>query len=183
VDASKSRLLADPVTLEDHAQGRFDADVTLVQYGDYECPDTRIALHSVHALLREFQDQLLFVFRHFPLVEIHPPARWAAAAAEAAAAQGEFWRMHEHLFQHQHALTSDDLHQYAMVLGLDLARFDPDRVSSEVAARIERDVASGARHGIEGTPTFYINRVRHTTSFDVTNLRLSIMAAARRSNG
>jgi protein-disulfide isomerase len=93
--------LASPVTSDDHVQGPVDAEVTLLQYGDYECPYTRMSRHSIHTLQREYPDSLRFVYRHFPLDEIHPHARAAAAAAEAAEAQGQFWVMHEHLFEHQ----------------------------------------------------------------------------------
>src|SRR6516225_5557121 len=101
--------LATPITEDDHVQGHADSAVTLVQYGDYECPYTRLSRLSVHRLQREFSGRLQFVFRHFPLEEIHPHARAAAAAAEAAGAQGEFWKMHEYLFQHQKALEAKDL--------------------------------------------------------------------------
>src|SRR5882762_10433381 len=111
--------LATPVAAEDHVQGTADAEVTLLQYGDYECPYTRMSRHSIHALQREYPDKLRFVFRHFPLDEIHPHARAAATAAEAASAQGQFWVMHEHLFEHQKALEDHDLHQYAMDVGLE----------------------------------------------------------------
>src|SRR6266567_7138770 len=161
--------LAAPVTHEDHAQGRQDAAaVTLLQYGDYECPYTRLSRHSVNALQREFPDTLRFVFRHFPLAEIHPHARAAAFAAEAAGRQADFWAMHEYLFEHQHALEDADLHQYALDLGLDPVGFDRDRTSPEVARRIDRDRASGEptlrgvdSAGVMGTPTFYVNGVRH----------------------
>src|SRR6476659_4248256 len=96
--------LASPITDEDHVHGQANAAIRLVQYGDYECPYTRLSLHSVHQLRREFPDSLRFVFRHFPLEGIHPHARAAASAAEAAAAQTDFWTMHEYLFEHQQAL-------------------------------------------------------------------------------
>src|SRR5437588_2220809 len=105
--------LATPVIADDHVQGPAEAEVTLVQYGDYECPYTRMSRHSIHALQGELRDRLRFVFRHFPLEAIHPHARAAATAAEAAAAQDQFWAMHEYLFEHQHALGERDLHQYA----------------------------------------------------------------------
>lgn len=168
--------LAAPIAADDHAQGPADAEITLVQYGDYECPYTRMSRHSVHTLQRELADKLRFVYRHFPLEEIHPHARAAATAAEAAHAQGQFWVMHEHLFEHQRALEDRDLHQYAIDLGLDPGRFERDRTSPEVATRIDRDLASGDRSGVEGTPTFYINGVRHDGSFDVDSLRTAIEA-------
>ena len=177
MDALQPARLATPVTLEDHAQGPPDAAVTLVQYGDYECPYTRMSRHSVHALQREYGDSLLFVFRHFPLEDIHPHARAAATAAEAASAQGDFWKMHEHLFAHQHALEEHDLHQYAIELGFDADQFERDRAARATADRIDRDLASGERSGVPGTPTFYINGLRHDGPFDVDSLRTAITAA------
>jgi NhaA family Na+:H+ antiporter len=168
--------LAAPVTSDDHVQGRADAEVTLLQYGDYECPYTRMSRHSIHTLQREYPDNLRFVFRHFPLEEIHPHARAASTAAEAADSQGQFWVMHEHLFEHQKALEDRDLHQYAIDLGLEPERFDRDRTSPEVARRIERDLASGERSGVQGTPTFYVNGLRHDGPFDVDTLRSAIVA-------
>ena len=161
-------------------QGPANAEVTLVQYGDYECPYTRMSRHSVHALQREYPDTLRFVFRHFPLQEIHPHARAAATAAEAAHAQGEFWAMHEYLFEHQKALEDDDLHQYAVDLGLTPEQFERDRTSPEVARRIERDQASGQRSGVQGTPTFFINGIRHDGSYDLDSLRSAITAQLTR---
>src|SRR5438105_12419476 len=108
--------LATPVTADDHVQGPAEAEVTLLQYGDYECPYTRLSRHSIHALQREFPDTLRFVYRHFPLIEIHPHARAAALAAEAAGAQVDFWSMHEFLFEHQQALEEADLQRYALDL-------------------------------------------------------------------
>jgi protein-disulfide isomerase len=166
------------VTSDDHAQGSPDALVTLVQYGDYECPYTRLSRHSVHALQREFPDRLRFVFRHFPLHEIHPHARAAAMAAEAAGAQTDFWTMHEYLFEHQKALEPADIQRYATELSLDSARFDRDRSSPQIAQRIERDIASGERSRVEGTPTFYVNGIRHEGGYDLESLRAAIVASA-----
>jgi protein-disulfide isomerase len=165
------------VDLEDHAEGRLDATITLVQYGDYECPFTRQSRNSVRILQRELGERLLFVFRHFPLEELHPHARAAAAAVEAAAAQGEFWTMHHYLFEHQQALETDQLRQYAVELGLDSDRFDRDRTSPEIAARIDRDLTSGWRSGVESTPAFFINGVRHDGTYVLESLRSAIVAA------
>ena len=171
--------LATPVTSDDHVQGPFDAELTLLQYGDYECPYTRMSRPSIHALQREYSDKLRFVFRHFPLEEIHPHARAAATAAEAADAQGRFWVMHEHLFEHQKALEDHHLHQYAIDLGLEPDLFERDRTSTDVGSRIDRDLASGERSGVLGTPTFYVNGVRHDGAFDVDSLRAAIAAALK----
>jgi protein-disulfide isomerase len=168
--------LATPVTSDDHVQGPVDAEVTLLQYGDYERPYTRMSRHSIHALQREYPDNLRFVFRHFPLSEIHPHARAAAEAAEAAGAQSDFWTMHEYLFEHQHALEDPNLHQYAIDLGIEPDRFDRDRSSPEVARRVDRDRTSGERSDVQGTPTFYVNGVRHEGPFDIDSLRSAIVA-------
>ena len=171
-----SAKLATAISAEDHAQGPTDAAITLVQYGDYECPYTRLSRHSVHQLQREFPDRLRFVFRHFPLAEIHPHARAASAAAEAAAQQTDFWTMHAYLFEHQQAFEDADLKRYAVELGLDSDRFARDRTSPEVATRIERDLASGERSGVPGTPTFYVNGIRHDGGYDLESLRSALLA-------
>lgn len=171
-----SATLATAISEEDHAQGPADAAITLVQYGDYECPYTPLSRHSVHQLQREFSDSLRFVFRHFPLEEIHPRARAASAAAEAAAQQTDFWTMHEYLFEHQNALEDADLSRYAVELGLDSDRFARDRTSPEVENRIDRDLASGEQSGVPGTPTFYVNGIRHDGGYDLESLRSAILA-------
>ena len=172
----RSAALASAITDEDHAQGPADAAITLAQYGDYECPYTRLSRHSVHQLQREFSDSLRFVFRHFPLEEIHPHARAASAAAEAAARQADFWTMHAYLFEHQQAFEDADLKRYAVELGLDSDRFARDRTSPEVETRIDRDLASGERSGVPGTPTFYVNGIRHDGGYDLESLRSAILA-------
>jgi len=171
-----SAKLATAISREDHAQGPADAAITLVQYGDYECPYTRLSGHGVHTLQREFSESLRFVFRHFPLDELHPHARTASAAAEAAAKQTDFWTMHEYLFEHQKALADADLKRYAVELGLDSDRFAHDRTSGDVENRIDRDVASGERSGVPGTPTFYVNGTRHDGGYDLESLRAAILA-------
>ena len=137
---------------------------------------TRLSRHSGHQLQREFPDSLRFVFRHFPLEEIHPHARAAAAAAEAAARQIDFWTMHDYLFEHQQALEDADLKRYAVELGLDSDRFARDRASPEVETRIDRDLASGERSGVPGTPAFYVNGIRHDGVYDLESLRSAILA-------
>ena len=169
--------LAEPVTGDDHAQGEAEAAVRLVQYGDYECPYTRLSRHAVHQLQREFPDSLRFVFRHFPLEEIHPHARAAALAAESAGAQTDFWTMHEYLFEHQQQLEDADLQRYALELGLDVDRFERERKSLEIGRRIDRDLDSGERSGVEGTPTFYVNGIRHEGGYDLESLRPAIAAS------
>ena len=166
-----------PVSEErDHVQGPADAAVTLVEYGDYECPYCGAAYPIVKEIQQRLGDRLRFVFRNFPITTAHPHAEHAAEAAEAAGAQGRFWEMHDYLFEHQQALQERDLHQYALDLGLHPNRFERDRTSPEVARRIDRDLASGERSGVEGTPTFYVNGVRYDAPFDVDSLRSAIVA-------
>jgi protein-disulfide isomerase len=167
-------------TLEEHAQGRFDAEITLVHYGDYACPHTRRSLLSVQVLKRELGDRLLYVFRHFPQQQIHPHARSAAAAAEAAAGQGEFWRMHELLFEHQTELDAGDLHKYAVAIGLDPDRFERDMTSPETSAQIDLSLAGGKRSGVRRTPAFLVNGRLHQGPYHVESLRTSVAEALER---
>jgi protein-disulfide isomerase len=145
----------------DHVRGGPDGPV-IVEYGDYECPYSRQAFRQIESLERRLGDAMRFAFRHFPLTEIHPHALAAAAAAEAAALQGQFWPMHELLFHRQKALEDGDLRRYAEELGLDVARFDRDRRGSAVLERIRRDVRSALATGeVAGTPTLFIGGVVH----------------------
>jgi protein-disulfide isomerase len=169
------------VTDGDHVQGPDDAPLTLVLYGDYECPYTRRSLSAVHAVQQRFGDQLRFVFRNFPLTEIHPHALQAAEAAEAAAAQGRFWEMHASLFAHQQALEEADLLQYARDLGLDTTRFEQDLATHAYLGSINGDVESGLRSGVQGTPTFFINGVLHTASWDQDSLAAVLQRAIAQS--
>jgi protein-disulfide isomerase len=162
--------LALPVGERDHAQGPADASVTLVEYGDYECPHCGKA----YPLLKEIQARLgvrlRFVYRNFPLRSLHPHAQQAAEAAEAAAAQGKFWEMHDYLFEHQRALEDKHLKQYAERLGLDGVRFAQDLVEHTYAQRVREDFTSGVRSGVNGTPTFFINGVRFDGAWDEPGL-------------
>src|SRR5215208_6089323 len=143
----------------DHVRGG-SAGRLIVEYGDYECPYSRQAFRAIERVESQLRDRVRFAFRHFPLVGIHPHALAAAAAAEAAALQGRFWEMHELLFHRQQALEDDDLPGYAVELDLDLERFEADRASAGVLARIRRDVESGLATGeVLGTPTLFIDGV------------------------
>ena len=142
----------------------------LLIYGDYECPYTRKALISVAQVRGELGDAFAYGFRNFPLTEIHPHALHAALAAEAADLQGRFWEMHDRLFQRQRALTDDDLAKHAADLGLDGDRFRGDFEERKGLTRIEADVKSGVRSGVEGTPTIFINGKPHGDAYDPTSL-------------
>ena len=150
----------------DHVQGIAAAPVTLVEYGDYECPYCGQAYPIVKDVQARMGEGLRFVFRNFPISTSHPHAERAAEAAEAAAAQGRFWEMHDLLYERQRHLTDDDLHAYAQELGLDVARFDEDLAGNLHADRVHEDFMSGVRSGVNGTPTFYINGVRHDDSYE-----------------
>jgi protein-disulfide isomerase len=150
----------------DHVRGEVGAPVIL-EYGDYECPYSRQAFRAIERVERELSGRVRFAFRHYPLTEIHPHALAASAAAEAAARHDRFWEMHTLLFHRQKALEEDNLRSYASELGLDLARFDRDRVDPELTARIERDVTSGEATGVvRGTPTLFIDGVLYQGGYD-----------------
>ena len=173
-----------PVGERDHAQGPGDAPVTLVEYGDYECPHCGRAYPIVKQIRQRLGRSLRFVFRNFPLRESHPHAQHAAEAAEAAGAQGKFWEMHDRLFERQFALDDDYLIEYAGDLGLDAARFRRELDAGTHAPRVREDFRSGVTSGVNGTPTFFINGVRHDGSWELEALvaaleRTAAEAAAR----
>src|SRR5438445_11239597 len=154
----------------DHVRGEVSAPVIL-EYGDYECPYSRQAFRAIEHVEQELSRRVRFAFRHFPLVQIHPHAFGAAAAAEAAALQDCFWAMHELLFHREEALEDDDLREYADQLGLDVARFDEDRVGPHVRRRIRRDVETGlASREVRGTPTLFIDGVVYVGRYDAASL-------------
>jgi protein-disulfide isomerase len=153
--------------------------VTLVEYGDFECPHCGRAHPIVKEIQRRLGSELRFVFRHFPLAQIHPHAEHAAEAAEAAGAQGEFWEMHDVLFENQTALADPSLQEYAAKLGLDEQRFQRELISHTHAARVREDFLSGVKSGVNGTPTFFINGVRHDDLWDVDTLEQALRAHER----
>jgi Na+:H+ antiporter, NhaA family len=148
----------------DHVRGSIDAPATLVEYGDFQCPYCGDAYPVVGELLERFGDHLRFVFRHMPLSDLHPRARPAALAAEAAGAQDRFWEMHDRLFTHQLELGDAELRRHAQALGLDLDRFARELREGVHAARIDEDYRSGVRSGIPSTPRFFLNGVIHLGS-------------------
>src|SRR3954469_2922953 len=173
--------LSEPVDPErDHVRGPVEAPVTVVEYGDFECPYCGRAEPAVRELLSDFGD-VQYVWRHLPLTDVHPRAQGAAEAAEAAAEQGKFWEMHDLLLDHQAALRPDDLARYAKEAGLDVERFEEDLRTHAGAARIEEGVDSAALSGVSGTPTFFINGRRHYGAYDIETLSNAVRAARARA--
>lgn len=162
--------LKPPVSETDHRSGPDDAPVTLVEYGDYECPHCGRAFPIVHEIRERLGARLRFVFRNFPLNEAHPHAQHAAEAAEAAGVQGRFWEMHDAIFRDQQALEDEDLVARAHRLGLDLQRFESELVDGAYTKRVRGDFRSGVRSGVNGTPTFFINGTRYDGSWDRDSL-------------
>jgi protein-disulfide isomerase len=168
-DNERARLTL-PVGTRDRAQGSDRAAVTLVEYGDYECPHCGRAYPIVKKLQAQLGSRLRFVFRNFPLGEMHPHAQHAAEAAEAAAAHDRFWEMHDTLFEHQRALGDRHLMEYAVAIGLEPARFQQELSTHAYAPRVREDFLSGVRSGVNGTPTFFINGFRHDDAWDFETL-------------
>jgi protein-disulfide isomerase len=166
-----------PVSQRDHQQGPENAPVTVVEYGDYECPYCGEAYPIVKEIQRRLGDRLRFVFRNFPLSQSHPHAEHAAEAAEAAAEQEKFWQMHDYLFEHQKALDDAHLVQYAVTLHLDEETFKREMTAHVHANRVREDFLSGVRSGVNGTPTFFINGGRHDDSYALETLLAAIEAA------
>lgn len=162
------------ITEHDHVEGEAVAAVTLVEYGDFECPYSREAVKTIQTLQHEFGHDLRFVYRHFPLVEKHPHAVQAAEAAEAAAAQGQFWAMYATLFAHQWELEYPDLMDYAGQLDLDKVRFGEALNKHSYFNRVRADVATGHQHGVTGTPTFFVNGHRQDGNDNVHVLAAAI---------
>jgi protein-disulfide isomerase len=177
-------VLTMPVTDDrDHVQGPTDARVTLVEYGDYECPYCGAAYPIVKDIQQRMGERLRFAFRNFPITTSHPHAQHAAEAAEAAAAQGKFWEMHDHLYENQRHLRDDDLHSHAEALGLDVAVFDKELAEHVQADRVHEDFMSGVRSGVNGTPTFFINGLRHDDSYGSETLLQALERAAETGGG
>jgi Na+/H+ antiporter NhaA len=174
--------LADDVDPDrDHIRGSHQAPVTLVEYGDYQCPYCGQAEVVIRELLVSFGDELRYVWRHLPLNDVHPNAQMAAEATEAAAAQGDFWEMNDKLLQHQDALTPTDLARYAEELGLDAERFWDELRRREHVPRVAEDVATADASGVAGTPSFFINGRRHQGAYDIGTLTAAVRAARSRA--
>jgi protein-disulfide isomerase len=166
--------LALPVGERDHVQGPEQAPVTLVEYGDYECPYCGQAYPIIKKIQKHLGDKLRFVFRNFPITQVHPHAQHAAESAEAAGAQNKFWEMHDRLYEHQRELDDSHLKSHAYALGLDIAKFEREFSGHVQTNRVREDFMSGIRSGVNGTPTFYINGIRYDNSWDEETFLASI---------
>ncbi len=171
------------LTADDHVRGRADAPVTVLEYGDYECPYCRGAARDVHEMLARYPDTVRFVFRNFPIAQLHPHAEQAAEAAEAAEAQGKFWQMYELLLQPSSRLDLASLLDYAADLGLDVGRFRDEVTGRAHAAKIERDVREGIEDGVNATPKFYVDGERIDGKLPLEGLEDSMRAAVRAASG
>ncbi len=162
----------------DHAQGPANAEITLVEYGDYECPYCGRAYPIVKRVQKHFEKRLRFVFRNFPLGEMHPHAEGAAEAAEFCGSQGKFWEMHDLLYENQESLTGPLYLELAQKIGVAPAALRASLEKREFLARVKADFTGGVRSGVNGTPTFFINGQRHDGAFDFEDLVEAIDAAA-----
>lgn len=176
---NESATLKPPVSTRDHSAGGLDAPVTLVEYGDYQCP----YCGAVHPVIRRLQKalgkRLRFIFRNFPLVQAHPYALMAAETAEAAALQGKFWEMHDFIFENQESLAPEILPAWANELGLDMRKFATAIKERSAVKRIEEDRQSGIESGVNGTPTFFINGMIYEGDDDYESLRAALMAEVK----
>lgn len=163
----------------DRVQGLLNAPVTLVKYGDYECPRCGQAHSLVKELQKRLGNRLCFVFRHFPLTLIHAYAQHAAETSEAAYAQGRFWEIHNYQFEHQQVLNDTSLLQYAAHLGLDMDRFEREIAEHIYANRVREDFESGVNSGVNGTPTFFINNIRYEGTCNLESLLAAIEQASQ----
>lgn len=150
----------------DHVQGFKSAPIELVEYGDYQCPHCGRAYPIIKRIQEKFKDDIRFVFRNFPLSEIHPQATQAAVAAEAAGRQGKFWEMHDIIFENQQNLARHAILEYAQKIELELTKFEEDLADPVLLEKVESDFESGVRSGVNGTPTFFINGTKYVDSWD-----------------
>src|SRR6266850_204548 len=175
--------LAIPVSAVDHALGASHAPVTVVEYGDFECPNCKQAAPAVKLLLERFPGRVRLVYRHFPLEEVHPHALQAALAAEAAAGQGKFWPMHDLLFDNQRHLKPQQLRRDAQSLELDMRRYDADMADTVYLQRVREDIEGASASGVRGTPTFFVNGAIQDVSFGLQGLFESVEAALAKERG
>jgi protein-disulfide isomerase len=179
----ETKKLITPVNIgTDRIRGSINAPISIVEYGDYECPYTGMAYPIVKEIMKQFNTKVYFVFRNFPLVDIHPNAQHAAEAAEVAAAQDKFWQMHDYLFEHQKELDHSHLLQYAGKLGLDINKFNKELSGHTYSPLIEESLKTGIDSGVEGTPTFFVNGERYEDSWDLETFSNFLKALIRRSD-
>jgi protein-disulfide isomerase len=172
--------LSVPAVGADHALGASNSAVTIVEYGDFKCPNCKQAAPVVKHLLARFAGRIEVVYRHLPLEEVHPHALRAPLAAEAAGAQHKFWQMHDLLFDNQSHLKVHQLHGYAQQLELDMTRYDADMIDEIYLQRVREHIESGEQSGVRATPTFFINGVIHDVSFGAQSLAAGIELALHR---
>jgi protein-disulfide isomerase len=168
--------LTPPVGARDHARGPATAPVTLLEYGDYECPHCGVVHPIVQAVERHFGHRLRFVFRNFPLTQAHPHAEHAAEAAEAAAVAGKYWDMHDKIFEHQGAITDRDLVRYGEQVGVEPSVIEDALAAHTYKPRVREDFMSGVRSGVNGTPTFFINGEQYQGAYDAESLVAAVGA-------
>lgn len=163
-------MLKIPVTQADHYQGRLDAPVILVEYGDYECPYCGLAYPIIKRIQKHFGDKLCFIFRNFPIVDSHPHAKASAVTAEYAATEGKFWEIHDMLYENQTALELPDLLRYIKNIGLEKTGLEKAFENDHFEEKINTDFMGGIRSGVNGTPSFFINGSLHRNSFEYSVL-------------
>ena len=168
--AENTRLTLPVSESRDHIQGPINAAITLVEYGDYQCPYCAQAYMIIKEIQERLGSKLRFVFRNFPLTKVRPHAYNAAIAAETAAAQGKFWEMYDHLFKHGQVVTDDNLRRSAANLGLNLNRFDREFLDRTYGSHVDEDIESGKSSGVKSTPTFFINGDRYDGAWDLDTL-------------
>lgn len=167
----RAKHLSRPVDEMDHVQGEPKAPITFIEYGDYQCTFCGAAQTMIKSLQSHFGAQMRFVFRNFPLIHSHRYAVAAALAAEAAGLQGRFWEMHDFLYENQTALEPEDLIEYAEKLKLDLRRFQRDMSDEKLLVRIRQDYESGERSGVDATPAYFVNGVKYTGAYKLSELK------------
>ena len=172
-------MLSVSINDTDHSIGPADAKVTVVEYGDFDCPNCKQAAPAVQLLLRRFEGRVRFAYRHYPLVEVHPNAMHAAEAAECAGVQGKFWQMHDMLFDHHPHFSLPELRGYAEALQLDMEIFAKHMGTNAYVARIKEHMKSGRESGVRGTPGFFVNGKIHDVSFGLHSLLDAVDAALR----
>jgi protein-disulfide isomerase len=176
-----SKLIVPP-NKEDHIQGDIDRNIILVEYGDFECPHCGEAYPIVKEIQKIEGNLLGFIFRNFPLSEVHPHALHAAYAAESAGKQDKYWEMHDLLLKNQEALKDENLKAYAEKLNLDIPQFLKDMESKEIAKKVQDDITTGAKSGVNGTPTFFINNIRFDGPFKLKALLKAINLAKEKND-